>query len=109
MLKLMDHMRSECPKKLKFCPLCREEFFSYEKCREHLRDVCPYVQIRCDTCDKDFTREEFAKHDCYTKVLSFKEVIETKDEERIAQIAENDRLAAEIQKTKDAIDIEAAE
>ena len=28
---LMNHMARDCPKKLKFCPLCREEFFSYDK------------------------------------------------------------------------------
>lgn len=109
MEKLMTHMRTECPKKLKFCPLCREEFFSYDKCREHLRDDCPFVQITCDTCEQVFTREEFAKHECYLKIQGFKEVIEAKDEERIALIAENDRLAAEIDDTKDATEREGAE
>lgn len=109
MEKLMEHMKRDCPKKLKFCPLCREEFFSFDKCREHLRDDCPLVQISCDTCGEAFTREEFAKHDCFLKVQGFKEVIEAKDEERITTIAENDRLAADIEDTKDATEREGAD
>lgn len=103
MESLMQHMKYECPKKLKFCPLSREEFFSYDKCREYLRDECPYVQITCDTCNQVFTREDFVKHDCYIKIQGFKEVIEAKDEERINLISENDKLASEIEDTKNLI------
>jgi hypothetical protein len=70
MESLMQHMKYDCPKKLKFCPLTREEFFSYEKCRDYLRNDCPLVPITMEspTCTETFTREEFVKREEYLKI-----------------------------------------
>ena len=80
---MIEHMKKDCPKRQKFCPLCRKEFCDYAATRDHLRVECPLVEINCDTCDKPMKRQDFAKHICYLKLTNFKEVIEVKDEVRM--------------------------
>lgn len=94
--QMVEHMKKDCPKKMKFCPLCRIEFADYAATREHLRVDCPLVDITCDTCDKTMTREDFQKHICYLKLANFKEVIEKKDEVRLQALNENEKLLQQI-------------
>lgn len=51
-------------------------------------------------------RKDFITHDCYQKLLTFKEVIEVKDEERLATLEENERIMKEIADEQDAMERE---
>lgn len=42
---LMRHMETDCPKKRKVCPNCREEFKSELDCYNHIKKDCEVVAV----------------------------------------------------------------
>lgn len=106
---MIEHMKKDCPKKQKFCPLCRKEFQDYAQTREHLRIHCHLVEIVCETCDKTLKRQDFAKHICFLKLANFKEVIEVKDEVRMDALQQNEKLLQQITDASNQMQVEEAE
>lgn len=72
---LFTHLRFDCRKNQKECPLCKVQFDNAADCHHHIKAICDLVEIQCDTCDHMFLRKKFKKHICYHRSNNFRTVI----------------------------------
>lgn len=65
MAELQEHAMYECPR---FgCDICYHEDYQHltrAQLFQHIKRECPEVIVQCQVCERDFSRAEFANHEC---------------------------------------------